>query len=62
MTCLCPKGFSRFGASLILCLVFLGLCWPAADASARESSTQAKRAAATKAKAKPAASARRGSA
>ena len=62
MTCLCPNGFSRLGASLILCLAFLGLCWPSAEASARESSTQAKRAAVTKAKAKPAASARRASA
>ncbi|MBX3592122.1 MAG: hypothetical protein KF755_14555, partial [Burkholderiaceae bacterium] len=62
MTCLCPNGFSRLGASLILCLAFLGLCWPSAEASARESSTQAKRAAATKAKAKPDASVRRASA
>ncbi|MCO5108318.1 MAG: D-alanyl-D-alanine endopeptidase [Burkholderiaceae bacterium] len=52
MTCLRSIGFSRFGASLILCLAVLGLCWPAADASAREPATRTASSGA-KAKARP---------
>jgi len=51
-------GFARFGASLILCAAVSVLCWPTADATAREASQPAKRAAtAAKGKARVAASA-----
>jgi len=52
-------GFARFGASLILCTAVFVLCWPAADATAREASQPAKRAA-TAAKGKTKATARVG--
>ncbi len=39
-------AFARFGASLIVCAAMTVLCWPLADATAREASPPAKRAAA----------------
>lgn len=50
-------AFARFGTSLLLCAAVFVLCWPMADATARDASQPAKRAAtATKAKARVAAS------
>ncbi len=50
-------AFARFGTSLLLCAAVFVLCWPMADATARDASQPAKRAAtATKGKARVAAS------